>query len=72
MSTTCPYVKRFKPAVKSTPLSKNYVLKTKAAQFQANIFGESDNLVKDFDEEKLTFNQKVLSEYNKNNLLIVS
>ena len=54
MSTTCPYVKRFKPAVKSTPLSKNYVLKTKAAQFQANIFGESDNLVKDFDEEKLT------------------
>ena len=71
MSTASPYVKRFKPAVTSTPHSKHYVFKTKTAQLLAKLFGENDNLVKDFDKEKLTFNQKIQSEINKNNLLCI-
>ena len=50
MSTASPYVKRFKPAVTSTPHSKHYVFKTKTAQLLAKLFGEN-NLVKDFDKE---------------------
>ena len=71
MSTLSPYVKRFKPAITSTPHSKHYVFKTKTAQLLAKLFGENDNLVKDFDKEKLTFNQKIQSEINKNNLLCI-
>ena len=69
MSTASPYVKRFKPAITSTQLSKHYVFKTKTGQLLAKLFGENDNLLKDFDKEKLTFNQKIQSEINKNNLL---
>ena len=47
MSTASPYVKRCKPAVTSTPLSK-HVFKTKTALLLAKIFGENDSLVKDF------------------------
>ena len=68
MSTASPYVKKFKP---TTPHSKHYVFKTKIAQLLAKLFGENDNLVKDFDKEKLTFNQKIQSEINKNNLLCI-
>ena len=71
MSTASPYVKKFKPAVTLTPHSKHYVFKTKTAQLLAKLFGENDNLVKDFDKEKLTFNQKIQSEINKNNLLCI-
>ena len=71
MSTASPYVKRFKPAITSTPHLKHYVFKTKTAQLLAKLFGENDNLVKDFDKEKLTFNQKNKSEINKNNLLCI-
>ena len=49
-STGSPYVKRFKPAITSTPHSKHYVFKTKTAQLLAKLFGENDNLVKDFDK----------------------
>ena len=59
MSTASPFVKRFKPAITSTPLSKHYIFQTKTAHL----------LVKDFDKEKLTFNQKIQSEISKNNLL---
>ena len=71
MSSASPYVKRFKPAITSTPLSKHYVFKTKTAQLLAKLFGENDDLVKGFDKEKLTFNQKIQSEINKNNLLCI-
>ena len=70
MSTASPYVKKFKPAVTSTPLSK-HVFKTKTAQLLAKLFGENDSLVKDFDNEKLTFNQNMQSEINNNNLLCI-
>ena len=71
MTTATPYVKRFKLAITSTPLSKHYVFKTKTAQPLAKPFGENDNLVKDFDKEKLKFNQNIQSEINKNNLLCI-
>ena len=70
MSTASPYVKRFQPAVTSTSLSK-HVFKTKTAQLLAKLFGENDSLVKDFDKEKLTFNQKMQFEINNNNLLCI-
>ena len=71
MTTATPYVKRFKLAITSTPLSKHYVFKTKTAQLLAKPFGENDNLVKDFDKGKLKFNQNIQSEINKNNLLCI-
>ena len=71
MPTASPYVKRFKPAITSTPISKHCVFKTKTAQLLAKLFGRNDNLVKDFDKEKLTFNQKIQSEIIKNNLLCI-
>ena len=37
----------------------------------AKLFGENDSLVKDFDNKKLTFNQKMESEINKNNLVCI-
>ena len=70
MSSASPYVKRFKPAVTSTPLSK-HVFKTKTAQLLAKLSGKNDSLVRDFDKEKLTFNQKMQSEINKNNLICI-
>ena len=51
--------------------SKHYVFKTKTAQLLAKLFGENDNLVKDFDKEKLKFIQKIQSEINKNILLCI-
>ena len=71
ISTASLYVKRFKSAIKSTPLAKNSVFKTKTAEVLAKLSEENDNLVKDFHKEKLTFNQKVQSEINKNNLLCI-
>ena len=71
MSTVSPYVKRFKPAITSTPLSKHYGFKTKISQLPAKLFGQNDNLMEDFDKENLTFNRKVQSEINKNNLLCI-
>ena len=47
MSTAPPY------------FSKHYVFKTKTAQLLAKLFGENDNLVKNFDKEKLKFIQKI-------------
>ena len=71
MSTASPYVKTFKPAITSTTISKHYVFKTKTAQLPPKLFGENDNLVKDFDKEKLKFIQKIQSEINKNILLFI-
>ena len=70
MSTASPYVKRFKRAVTLTPLSK-YAFKIKTAQLLAKFFGENENLVKDCDKEKLTFNKKMKSKINKNILLCI-
>ena len=71
MSTASPYVKRFKPAITSTTILKHYAFKTKTAQLLAKLFGENDNLVKDFDKEKLKFIQKIQSEISKNILLCI-
>ena len=38
MSTASPYVKTFKPAITSTPLSKHYVFKTKTVPLVAKLF----------------------------------
>ena len=71
MSTASPYVKRFKPAITSTPLSKHYIFQTKTTHLLGKIFGKNDNLVKDFDKGKFTSNQKIQSEISKNNLLCI-
>ena len=65
MSIASPYLRRFKPAITPTLLSKHYVFKTKTAQLLAKLFGDYDNLVTDSDQEKLIFNQKIKSEINK-------
>ena len=61
VSTSTPQVKRFKPAVTSTPVSK-YVFKTSTAKLLTKLFGGNDPLVKEFDKEKLAVNANLVTQ----------
>ena len=60
MSTASPHVKRFKPAVPSTPLSKHIETKTKTPLSKQKHL--QNILEKGFDKEKLMFNLPLLCD----------
>ena len=65
MSTASPHVKRFKPAVPSTPLFKTYIetkTKTPLSKQKHHNFFLQNILEKGFDKEKLMFNLPLLCD----------